>query len=127
MKKSLPKNVQVMKPLGFFDYVCLQMNAFCTLSDSGTISEESSIMDFPVVNLREAHERPEAMDETVAIMSGLDTDRVLQAIEMTKSQEKAGYKPVLPSEYSYPDVSRKVIRVIISYINYVKRTVWQEN
>jgi UDP-N-acetylglucosamine 2-epimerase len=125
-KKSLPKQVRVMKPMGLFDYVNLQMNAFCTLSDSGTISEESSIMGFPVVNLREAHERPEAMDEAAVIMAGLNTDRVLQAIEVTKAQEKAGFHPSLPTDYSYNNVSRKVVRIIVSYIDYVHRTVWQK-
>ncbi len=101
------------------------MNAFCTLSDSGTISEESSIMGFAAVNLREAHERPEAMDNAAVIMCGLDGDRVIQAIETTKAQEALGYRPKLADDYSYPDVSKKVVRIITSYVNYVKRTVWE--
>lgn len=122
---SLPKEVKMMKPSGLFDYVNLQLNAFCTLSDSGTIGEESTIMGFPAVNIREAHERPEAMDQAAVIMSSLDSDRVLQSIEVTKSHQFSGYKPSLPLEYSYPDVSKKVVRIIVSYINYVNRTVWQ--
>ncbi len=125
-RKKLPELVRVIKPLGFFDYLKLQTNAFCTLTDSGTISEESAIMGFPAVNLREAHERPEAMDEAVVIMSGLSSERVLQAIEVTKAQQKKGYKPTLPEEYSYPHVSQKVLRIIVSYVGYVKRAVWQE-
>src|SRR6266404_7200919 len=112
-RKKLPELVRVIKPLGFFDYLKLQTNAFCTLTDSGTISEESAIMGFPAVNLREAHERPEAMDEAVVIMSGLSSERVLQAIEVTKAQQKKGYKPTLPEEYSYPHVSQKVLRIIV--------------
>lgn len=126
LKKKLPPLVRVMKPMGLFDYLNLQTNAFCTLSDSGTISEESAIMGFPAVNLREAHERPEAMDEAVVIMSGLDKNRVLQAIEATKAHQKVGYKPTLPEEYSYPNVSKKVLRIILSYVSYVKRVVWYE-
>lgn len=125
-EKKLPSLIHILKPLGFFDYLSLQMNAFCTLSDSGTISEESVIMGFPAVNLRESHERAEAMDEAAVIMSGLDPERVLQAIEVTKMQQKQGYKPALPQEYSYPHVSRKVVRIIVSYVSYVKRVVWQE-
>ena len=126
-KVVLPKEVRVMKPMGMFDYVNLQINAYCTLSDSGTISEESTVMGFPIVNLREAHERPEAMDEAAVIMSGLNIDRVIQAIEVTKAQEAEGYKPTLPLDYSYPNVSKKVVRIILSYVSYVKRTVWQES
>jgi UDP-N-acetylglucosamine 2-epimerase (non-hydrolysing) len=111
--------------VGLFDYVNLQMNAYCTLSDSGTISEESSIMGFAVVNLREAHERPEAMDNAAVIMCGLDFERVMQAIEITKTQQLSGYRPKLTDDYSYPDVSKKVVRIITSYVNYVKRTVWE--
>ncbi len=124
-KITLPKEVKIMKPIGLFDYINLQMNAFCTLSDSGTISEESSIMGFAAVNLREAHERPEAMDNAAVIMCGLDGDRVIQAIETTKAQEALGYRPKLADDYSYPDVSKKVVRIITSYVNYVKRTVWE--
>lgn len=126
LKKKLPSLVRVMKPMGFLDYLNLQTNAFCSLSDSGTISEEAAIMGFPAINLREAHERPEAMDEAVVIMSGLDPKRVIQAIEATKTQQKDGYKPTLPQEYSYHHVSKKVLRIIISYVSFVKRVVWQE-
>jgi UDP-N-acetylglucosamine 2-epimerase (non-hydrolysing) len=125
-KISLPKEVKIMKPMGLFDYVNLQMNAYCTLSDSGTISEESSIMGFAVVNLREAHERPEAMDNAAVIMCGLDSDRVIQAIETTKAHQNSGYRPKLAEDYSYPDVSKKIVRIITSYVDYVKRTVWEK-
>jgi UDP-N-acetyl-L-fucosamine synthase len=124
-KLALPKNIRLMKPLGFFDYIHLQMNAFCTLSDSGTISEESSVMNFTAINVREAHERPEAMDETAVIMSGLDPERILQAIEIAKLQEREAFRPALPNEYSYGNVSKKVLRIIVSYIDYIKRVVWQ--
>ncbi len=125
-KVKLPPLVRAIKPLGLFDYLKLQLNAFCTLSDSGTISEESTIMGFPAVNLRDAHERPEAMDEAAVIMSGFSSDRVLQAIEVIKAQQKDGYKPTLPEEYSYTEVSKKVLRIIVSYINYTNRVVWQK-
>ncbi|QQG47695.1 MAG: UDP-N-acetylglucosamine 2-epimerase (non-hydrolyzing) [Candidatus Woesebacteria bacterium] len=126
INKKLPRLVRVLKPLGFFDYLNLQINAFCTLSDSGTISEESSIIGFPAINLREAHERPEAMDEAAVIMSGLDPERVLQSINLTKKQQSDGYKPTVSQEYSHPHVSQKVLRIILSYINYIKRVVWYE-
>ena len=125
-KIRLPRLVKVMKPMGLFDYVHLQMNAFCTLSDSGTIYEESTIMSFPAVSLRESQEKPEGMDETANILSGLNPERVLQAIEMTRNQLDSGFKPTLPLEYSYPNVSKKVARIILSYIDYVHRTVWQK-
>lgn len=122
----LPQEVKIMKPLGLFDYVHLESNAFCTLSDSGTISEESALLGFPAVNLREAHERPEAMDCGVVIMSGLDSERVLQALEVVKSHQLSGYTPSVPDDYAYMDVSKKVIRIIVGYVDYIKRTVWQE-
>lgn len=124
--KKLPSQVLVLKPLGFSDYINLQMNAFCTLSDSGTLSEEAAMMGFPAINLREAHERPEAMDEAVVIMSGLNPRRVLQAIEIAKKQQSKGFKPNLPGEYSDPNVSKKIVRIVSSYISFVKRVVWQE-
>lgn len=126
-KISLPKNVVAMKPLGLFDFVRLQKDSFCVVTDSGTISEESSMLNFPGVNIRETHERLEAMDEGSVIMAGLNPERVLQAIEIAVKQSRGDKRDFrLPPDYSYPNVSKKVVRVIISYIDYVKRVVWSE-
>ncbi|MFA5830734.1 MAG: UDP-N-acetylglucosamine 2-epimerase (non-hydrolyzing) [Candidatus Paceibacterota bacterium] len=124
-KIILPKTVKIMKPMGLFDFVHLEMNAFCVLSDSGTISEESSILNFPALNLREAHERPEAMDEASVIMTGLNPERILQALEMVKNQSRGIKRDFrTPKEYGYANVSKKVARIILSYTDYVKRKVW---
>ncbi len=124
---SLPENVKTMKPLGLFDFVKLQMNAFCVITDSGTISEESSMLNFPGVNVRETHERLEAMDEGSVIMSGLKPERVLQAIEMAVTQKRGEARDFrIPPDYSYQNVSKKMARVIMSYTDYVKRVVWSE-
>ncbi len=124
---QLPSNVNLMKPLGLFDYVNLQKNAFCVLSDSGTISEESSMLNFPAVNLRETHERLEAMDEGSVIMAGLNPWRVLQAIEMAISQKRGDVRDFnTPVDYTNRNVSRKVVRIILSYIDYVNRVVWSK-
>lgn len=121
----LPKNVRLMKPMGLNDYVKLQMNAFCVLTDSGTISEESSMLNFPGLNLRETHERAEAMDEGSVIMTGLNPERVLQAIEIVKDQTRGDKREFrIPEDYSYTNVSKKVLRIILSYTDYVKRKVW---
>lgn len=121
----LPKNVRLMKPMGLNDYVKLQMNAFCVLTDSGTISEESSMLNFPGLNLRETHERAEAMDEGSVIMTGLDPERVLQAIEIAKDQTRGDKREFrIPEDYSCTNVSKKVLRIILSYTDYVKRKVW---
>ena len=123
------KNVQfnplinLMKPMGLSDYISLQMNAKAVLSDSGTISEESSILSFPALNIREAHERPEAMEEAAVMMVGLNPERVMQGL-VQLSSEKSTFRKV--ADYSMPNVSDKVLRIIISYTNYIKRTVWQE-
>ncbi|MGL4393561.1 MAG: non-hydrolyzing UDP-N-acetylglucosamine 2-epimerase [Fusobacteriaceae bacterium] len=116
--------VQLMKPLGFNDYVNLQMNSKVTLSDSGTISEESSILEFKAVNLREAHERPEAMEEASVMMVGLKKERIMQALEILETQEKNTLRKV--SDYSMPNVSEKVLRIILSYTDYINRVVWQK-
>lgn len=127
------KNVKVreevvfMKPLGFSDYNALQMNSFAVLSDSGTISEESSILNFRALNIREAHERPEAMEEASVMMVGLNPQRVIQGLEQLKFQNvvERNFRPV--ADYSMPNVSDKVVRIILSYTDYVKRVVWGEN
>lgn len=124
-KVKLPKNVQTMKPLGLNDYVWLQMNAYCVLSDSGTISEESSMLNFPALNLRETHERAEAMDEASVIMTGLNPERVLQALGIVKDQARGAKRDFrIPEDYSNTNVSKKVVRIILSYTDYVKRKVW---
>jgi UDP-N-acetylglucosamine 2-epimerase (non-hydrolysing) len=115
--------VRLLKPLGFLDYNALQLNAHAVLSDSGSISEESAILGFPAVNLRDAHERPEAMEQAVVMMTGLGTERVLQALDILGMQKG---RPRLPADYAVPDVSEKVVRIILSYTDYVRRTVWKE-
>lgn len=116
-----------MKPFGFIDYIKLQKNAFCVISDSGTITEESSILRFPAITIRQAHERPEGMDEGTLIMSGLNSDRIIESIRIVTSQfqEDPSVIRIIP-DYETDNVSKKVVRIIMSYTDYINRTVWHK-
>ncbi|MDA9461298.1 UDP-N-acetylglucosamine 2-epimerase [Enterococcus mundtii 3F] len=116
--------IQTMKPMGFNDYNKLQLNAKAVLSDSGTISEEASTLNFKALNIRQAHERPEAMEETSVMMVGLEKERILQGLEVLETQDNDTLRKV--SDYSMPNVSEKVLRIILSYTDYVNRVVWQK-
>ena len=117
--------IKLMKPLGFDDYNKLQLDAKAVLSDSGTISEESSIMKFPALNIRQAHERPEAMEEASVMMVGLEKTRIMQGLKVLESQEKDTLRAV--ADYSMPNISDKVLRIILSYTDYINRVVWKKN
>lgn len=117
--------INLLKPLGFYDYLKLQMNAKAVLSDSGTISEEASILGLRALNIRESHERPEAMEEASVMMVGLNRERIMQGLKILESQEKAFLRPV--ADYNIPNVSDKVVRIIVSYTDYIKRVVWQSS
>lgn len=124
---DVDKRVRLLKPLGFLDYVQLQKHAFCVVSDSGTLTEECSIVDFPAVTIRQAHERPEGMDEGTLVLCDLKVPRVLQAVKIVTSGFSDGRRsPRLPPDYESDDVSRKVVRIVVSYVDYVNRVVWRK-
>ncbi len=124
---NLDGHIRFLEPLGFLDYVKLQMNALCVVSDSGTITEESSILDFPAVTIREAHERPEGMDEGTLIMCGLKPEKVLEAIDIVTAHDSSKARHFrLVQDYDTDNVSKKVLRIIMSYTEYVNRTVWRK-
>ena len=122
-----PQSALILKPLGFNDYNALQMNSFAVLSDSGTISEESSILNFPALNIRQAHERPEAMEEASVMMVGLNPERIVQGLSQLEQQlvgTTRNYR--LVAYYSIPNVSEKVVRIILSFVSYIRANVWKE-
>lgn len=127
MKVEVRPEIQFLKPLGFHDYNALQKRSYAVLSDSGTISEESSVLNFRALNIRQAHERPEAMEEASVMMVGLSPERILQGLVQVQQQKigaERNFRPV--ADYSMPNVSEKVVRIIISYTDYIKRVVWSE-
>lgn len=127
-RKNLDSKINFLKPMGFFDYNKLQKTAYCVISDSGTITEESSILNVPAITIRQAHERPEGMDEGVLIMTGLDSKRVIQSIEVIVSQHNYKKERIikLVKDYDVDNFSIKVVRIILSYIDYINRTVWKK-
>jgi UDP-N-acetylglucosamine 2-epimerase len=123
---KLSDKIVFSKPFGFFDYVSLQMQAYCVLSDSGTITEEASILNFPAITIRDCHERPEGMDVGALIMSGLKRERVLDAVRIVTQAAENGWASARITDYDNPNVSTQITRVILSYVDYVNRTVWSK-
>ena len=119
--------IRFMKPFGFFEYIKLQKEAFCVVSDSGTITEEASLLQIPAVTIRQAHERPEGMDEGTLIMTGLNPENVLQAVEVTRNHFKDKTPFEVVEDYAVESVSKKVVKIILSYTGYINRTVWRKN
>lgn len=125
--KGLDKRISFLKPLGFYDYVKLQLKAFCVVSDSGTITEESTILNVPAVTIRQAHERPEGMDEGTLIMCGLRKERVLESVAAVTAQHSGNKRQFrLVGDYDTDNVSKKVLRIVMSYTDYINRTVWRK-
>lgn len=122
---KLHSDIQMMPPFGFFDYVALQKKAFCTISDSGTITEETSILGFPAITVRQAHERPEGVDEGTVIMAGVSPDHIIKAIELTVKQFQNWGKMKIVPDYDVPQVSWKVAKIISSYTEYINQKVWR--
>ena len=126
-KAKLNSLIKFMKPLGFFDYIKLQTSAFCVISDSGTITEESSILKFPAIMIRQSHERPEGMDEGTLIMSGLNKKRIIESIDISTKLYREGKMPNIIDDYNVDNVSQKVVKIIFSYIDYVNRNIWRKD
>jgi UDP-N-acetylglucosamine 2-epimerase len=121
------QHIQFLKPFGFLDYIKLQMGALCVISDSGTITEEASLLSLPAITIRDAHERPEGMDAGILMMAGLKKDRVLDAVRITLDQFKQGIRAMAPVEdYEAQAVSKKILRIVLSYTDYINRTVWRK-
>ena len=122
-KHKFHKSIKLLKPLGYIDYMKLQIHAKCVISDSGTINEEASILKFPAINIRETHERPEAMEESATIMSGLSSERFQQALRLI---EDLDFYPDDVADYNVSNVSDKVLRTIISYTDYINQNIWKK-
>jgi UDP-N-acetylglucosamine 2-epimerase (non-hydrolysing) len=125
---KLDSRIQFLKPFGFCDYVKLQMEALCVVSDSGTITEEGSLLNLPAVTIRNAHERPEGMDVGTLIMAGLRKEHVLDAVRVIIAQHERGIRVIAPvDDYESPSVSKKILRIVLSYTGYVNRNVWRKD